>query len=175
MNVWLTGFMGAGKTTTGRRLARILCVPFADTDAEIEREHGAIAGIFETAGESRFRALETSVIAALGNGAAKVIAVGGGAVVSASNRALMRAHGAIVHLSISPAGAYARVAHRSHRPLLGSEPELATIERVMIARADAYADCDYRVSVDGKGPASVAHIIARWYRRKTVTPHSNAR
>jgi shikimate kinase len=175
MHLWLTGFMGAGKTTTGRRLARLLNMPFSDTDAEIEREHGPIAGIFAAAGEGRFRSLESSLIATLAAGPAAVAAVGGGAVLSSENRALMRSAGAIVYLSITPAGAFARVAHRTHRPLLGSAPDLPTIQGVMTARASAYADNDYRVDVDGKSPAAVAHAVARWFRRRTAVAASNAR
>jgi shikimate kinase len=175
MNLWLTGFMGAGKTTTGRRLARILRLPFADTDAEIEREHGPIAGIFEAAGEGGFRTIEASVIATIAAGTAAIVAVGGGAVLSAENRAAMRYHGAIVHLSITPAGALARVAHRSHRPLLGPAPDLAIIQEVMNARADAYADCDHCVHVDGRTPAAVAHAVARWYRRRSAVAAPSAR
>jgi shikimate kinase len=175
MNLWLTGFMGAGKTTTGRRLARILRLPFTDTDAEVEREYGPIVKIFESAGESHFRALESGVIAAMAGGTAKVVAVGGGAIVSAENRATMRASGQVIHLSITPGGALARVAHRTHRPLLGSTPDLETIEQVMSARADAYADCDLCVVVDGRNPAAVAHTIARWYRRNGVVSATNAR
>jgi shikimate kinase len=148
-------------------------MPFADTDAEIEREHGPIEDIFGTAGESRFRALEASIIGTLASGVPKVVAVGGGAILSPANRAAMRACGAIVHLSITPAGAYARVAHRSHRPLLGPAPDLATIERVMTARTDAYGDRDYCVTVDGKNPATVAHTVARWYRRRVAELASN--
>jgi shikimate kinase len=175
MNLWLTGFMGAGKTTTGRRLARILRLPFADTDAEVEREHGPIAAIFESDGESRFRALESGVIDRLAKGGAAVVAVGGGAIVSAENRAAMRESGRIVHLSISAGGAHARVAHRSHRPLLGATPDLQTIEQVMSARVDAYADCDFCVTVDGRNPAAVAHVIARWFRHGAATRTATTR
>jgi shikimate kinase len=175
MNLWLTGFMGAGKTTAGRRLARIVRLPFVDTDAEIEREHGPIAEIFDAHGEARFRTLEAALIASLAQGTDAIVAVGGGAVMSAENRALMRAAGAVVHLRITPAGSFARVAHRTHRPLLGSAPELATIQQVMTARAAAYADNDYCVDVDGKTPAAVAHAVARWYRRRRSAVASNAR
>jgi shikimate kinase len=174
MNLWLTGFMGAGKTTTARRLARILNLPFTDTDTEIEREHGPIADIFETAGEGEFRSLEAAAIARLAAASATIVAVGGGAVVSAANRAAMHGSGTIVHLSITPAGAFSRVAHRSHRPLLGAAPDFATIQRVMTARADAYADSDHCVFVDGRTPVSVAHAVARWYRRRASSVASNA-
>jgi len=174
MNLWLTGFMGAGKTTTARRLARILSLPFTDTDTEIEREHGPIADIFEAAGEGEFRLLESAAIARLAAASATIVAVGGGAVLSAGNRASMHTSGAIVHLSITPAGALSRVAHRTHRPLLGPAPDLTTIEQVMAARADSYADNDHRVFVDGRTPASVAHAVARWYRRRAAAVASNA-
>ena len=166
MNLWLTGFMGAGKTTAGRRLARILRMPFVDTDAEIERDHGPIAEIFDAHGEGAFRALEAALIASLSRGTDAIVAVGGGAVLSAENR---------VHLHITPSGSFARVAHRTHRPLLGSAPDLATIQQVMTARAAAYADNDYRVDVDGETPAAVAHAVARWFRRRRSAVASNAR
>src|SRR5471030_1762284 len=76
MNLWLTGFMGAGNTTTARRLARILSLPFTDTDTEIEREHGPIADIFEAAGEGEFRLLESAAIARLAAASATIVAVG---------------------------------------------------------------------------------------------------
>ena len=52
-------------------------------------------------------------------------------------------------------------------------PDLATIERVMTARTDAYGDRDYCVTVDGKNPATVAHTVARWYRRRVAELASN--
>src|ERR1700680_2730598 len=102
MNLALTGFMGAGKTPIGRRLARILNMPFVDTDLEIGREHGAIATIFAREGEASFRKYETDVLTQLQTRAPCVVAVGGGAVIAPENRALLRKSGVIVHLAISP-------------------------------------------------------------------------
>ncbi len=169
MNVALTGFMGAGKSTAGRRLARLLGLPFVDSDAEVERRHGPIAAIFEADGEARFRRYETEVIDELTRNGPVVIAVGGGAVLDAENRRLLRRDGCIVNLSLTPESAYQRVAHRTHRPLLGSRPSLDAIREIMHERAQAYADNDLSVAVDAKTPAAVAHIIARWYRRRYAT------
>jgi shikimate kinase len=175
MQLWLTGFMGAGKTTAGRKVARILGYPFLDCDAELEREHGPIATIFKELGEKRFRELESAKIATLSGSAPAVVAAGGGAVLDPANRHLMRKSGVIVYLAISPAGALARVAHRDHRPILGPAPDLETISEVFARRAAAYADHDLRIGVEGKAPAAVAHIIARWFRRRLATTETKER
>jgi shikimate kinase len=168
MNVTLTGFMGAGKTTAGRGLARLLRLPFVDVDVEIEREHGSIGDIFATAGEAVFRRYEADTIERVAADGPCVIAVGGGAVVDPANRAALRRRGVIVNLALKPETAFARVAHRTHRPLLGPAPTLETIRALIAQRAEAYADNDLSIAVDMKSPLAVAHIIARWYRRRTA-------
>jgi len=163
MNLALTGFMGAGKTTTGRRLARLLGIAFIDTDAEIERRHGPISDIFKDHGETEFRKIEAAVIADLSRAGPHVLAVGGGAVLNAQNRRELRLGGVIVHLAVSAQSAWRRVSHRHHRPLLGEQPSLARVTALLEARAAAYADCDLTVRVDHRTPLGTARIIARWY------------
>ena len=163
MNVALTGFMGAGKTTTGRRLAKLLGLAFIDIDAEIERRHGPISDIFAQQGEPEFRKLEAALIAELSHAGPHVMAVGGGAVLDAQNRHRLRTRGVIVHLAVSPQSAWHRVSHRRHRPLLGEQPSLATVTALLEARARAYADCDLTIRVDHRTPLGAARIIARWY------------
>ena len=159
--------MGAGKTTAGKRLARLLHLPFSDTDSEIERAHGKIADIFEREGEALFRQYEAEAIARVSEDGPRIIAVGGGAVVNAANRLALRRNGCIVNLALKPETAYRRVAHRSHRPMLGPVPTVETIRSIMQERAEAYADNDLSIAVDSKTPSAVAHIIARWYRRRS--------
>lgn len=164
MNVALTGFMGAGKTTTGRRLARLLSLSFIDTDAEIERRYGPIGTIFTAKGESEFRKIEAELIAEFAHAGPHVMAVGGGAVLNPQNRHKLRhGGGAIVHLAVSPQTAWRRVSHRRHRPLLGEAPNLSTVTALLEARAAAYADCDLTIRVDHRTPLGAARIIARWY------------
>jgi shikimate kinase len=175
MNVAITGFMGAGKTTAGRRLARLLRVPFVDTDTEIERAHGPISEIFARDGEAAFRERERDVIERCSAPGPRVIAVGGGAVVDPVNRRALRRHGLIVYLALKPESAYRRVAHRTHRPLLGSAPNVETIRQIMSSRTAAYADNDLSIAVDEKTALAVAHIIARWYRRRRNAPEAERR
>jgi len=162
MNVALTGFMGAGKTSTGRALARLLRVPFVDTDAEIERRHGPIPELFARHGEAHFRRCEAEVIAEYAAAQASVIAVGGGAVLEEANRRKLRERGVIVHLAVTPQTAYRRVLRRRHRPLLGPVPQLDAVRSLLSARAAAYADNDLTIHVDHRRPEAAARIIARW-------------
>lgn len=155
--------MGAGKTTTGRRLARILQLRFIDLDEEIARRHGPIPAIFETEGEAVFRRYESVVLGEISTQGPLVLAVGGGAVLNDENRKRMREHGVIVHLSVTPSTALRRVARRKHRPLLGDRPDLVRIQSLLAARADAYADNDLAIRVDTKSPLTTARFIARWY------------
>jgi shikimate kinase len=174
VNVALTGFMGAGKTTTGRRLAKLLGYSFVDADAELERQHGPIFDIFRSLGEQEFRRLEKELIAKLCASGPQVIAVGGGAVLDPSTRRVLRRSGVIVHLAVSAECAWRRVAHRKHRPLLGDRPDLERVSELLAARARAYADCDLSVRVDHRTPLGVARTIARWYQDKHPAQRGHA-
>jgi len=82
-SVAIVGFMGAGKSSVGSRVAALLGVPFLDTDAMIEAAHGPIEAVFDGAGEARFRKIEREVaLAALAEAEreARVVSLGGGAV-----------------------------------------------------------------------------------------------
>jgi shikimate kinase len=166
MNVALTGFMGAGKTTTGKRLARLLHIDFVDTDLEIERRHGPIARIFADLGENAFRRIESETIEQCVSRGPLVVAVGGGAVVNPKNREALRRNGVIVHLAISALAAWRRVSHRRHRPLLGEQPDLARVSALLEAREGSYADCDFTIRVDHRTALEAARVIARWYREQ---------
>jgi shikimate kinase len=85
-------------------------------------------------------------------------------VIDPENRSLLRTNGFIVHLSISPEAAYQRVAHRTHRPVLGETPKIERIRELFAARAAAYADNDFSVAVEDSTAGRVAGTIARWYR-----------
>jgi shikimate kinase len=112
--------MGSGKTTLGKRLAKELEVPFADTDKMVAKEHGSIVDIFAKFGEEHFRTLETSaLIKALANGG--VIATGGGIVLSEENRRLLSGY-RTVFLDTSSEHVLDKI-NLSKRPLLKDNPE----------------------------------------------------
>ena len=113
----LIGAPGAGKTRMGKRLAKLLDVPFIDTDKTIVAEHGSISELFATHGEAHFRSLERSHVArALSSGA--VVALGGGAVLDPLSRAALAAH-RVVLLTVSPEAVAARISN-DKRPLLAN-------------------------------------------------------
>jgi shikimate kinase len=89
--VILVGMMGAGKTTVGKLLAKQLGKTFIDSDEEIQRRTGVtIPHIFDVEGEAGFRARESGVIQELLKQDNIVLATGGGAIISAQNRAMMK-------------------------------------------------------------------------------------
>src|SRR5687768_7735280 len=118
-NLVLVGPMGAGKSSLGRRLATRLGLEFVDADRELERLAGAsIPLIFELEGEAGFRAREEQLLAELLAGAGRVIATGGGAVLSTATRERLRARGYVVHVQVSIEQQLARLARDHVRPLL---------------------------------------------------------
>ncbi|MBV9027192.1 MAG: shikimate kinase [Candidatus Eremiobacteraeota bacterium] len=163
-HVALTGFMAAGKSTLGRKLARALGCPFFDTDDLIVRAHGAIATIFSTEGEAAFRVYEQETIAErLRQSAASVIALGGGALTVAQTRALLRERAYTIFIRVSPERALARVrASRLRRPMLGERPTLATVKRLYEERLPHYARADYVVDGDRRKDTAVIADVVGW-------------
>ena len=124
--VVLIGAPGAGKTRLGKRIARLLDVPFIDTDKRIVAAHGPIAEIFAAHGEAHFRSIErATVAAALTEGA--VVALGGGAVLDEDTQRDLAGH-RVVQLSVSAEAVAARITG-GNRPLVnGVETWAALVE-----------------------------------------------
>lgn len=116
--VVLVGAPGAGKSTVGRRVAEQLGCTFVDTDALIEAEAGmSISDIFVTLGEPAFREIEERIVARALRDEPGVVALGGGAITSASTRDMLR-DGPVIWLRVSVSDAAARVGMNTARPLL---------------------------------------------------------
>ena len=124
-NIILCGFMGSGKTTIGRAIARISGMEFLDTDTEIERESGmAIPEIFSRYGEDAFRDLEHETIAALRRRIRCVVSTGGGALTYPRNIAqLDHAHDLVVFLGVPFGTCYARIRDTDRPIVRRSTPE----------------------------------------------------
>ncbi|WP_028561544.1 shikimate kinase [Paenibacillus pinihumi] len=121
----LVGFMGTGKSSVSRLLARQLQLPCIDLDAEIERQEGrAIREMFAEAGEEAFRELESRVLdMILQSEGGKIIATGGGAVLREQNRNAMLKHGWVIALTADADKIVARVKNDTSRPLLQGDVE----------------------------------------------------
>ena len=113
--VALIGAPGAGKTRTGRRIAKLLRVPFIDTDRRVVHAHGPIAAIFQDHGEAAFRSFERAAVASALREPA-VVTLGGGAVLDAETQ-LDLAATKVVQLTVSADAVSARIAD-GKRPLL---------------------------------------------------------
>ena len=161
--VVMIGMMGAGKTAVGTALARVLGVPFLDSDEEIVRAADrSIAEIFERDGEGFFRARETEVLSRLLRGTPCVLSTGGGAFMSEANRVLIRQVGVSVCLRADLDVLWQRVRHKSTRPLLRTENPRETLRGLYEARGPIYALAD--LMVDSEADLSVegmAHRVAQ--------------
>jgi shikimate kinase len=146
-HVYLTGFMGAGKSTVGRALAERLDWPFVDLDDSIEAEQGmTIAEIFASRGEVWFRQLESAALRSLDDSVAAVVATGGGVLSVPENREWMRAHGLAVWLDVSFELVTERLAatDQETRPLFENE---SRARELFAKRQSQYGDSDLRIEV----------------------------
>lgn len=140
-NIFLIGLMGAGKTTVGKLLAKRYHKTFHDSDHEIEARCGVkIPVIFEIESESGFRKREELIIAELTGLAGVVLATGGGAILSATNRALLNERGIVVYLCGSPEHLYERTRHDRNRPLLQTNNPLAKLRELYQQRDPLYRE-----------------------------------
>lgn len=160
MRIYLTGFMGAGKSSVGRALAARLDVPFVDLDAEIVARAGAtIPEIFAAGGESEFRRLEREAlegVLAVPELADAVIATGGGTVAWAGTAERLAASGATVWLNLPFAAIVERVGvlGKRDRPLFRDETQAFALYRERLA---AYRRCDLELAVAAEeSPEEVA-------------------
>ena len=169
--VVLVGLPGAGKSTTGRRLAKILAVPFTDTDLLIEqREQVSIGDLFANLGEQRFREIEADVVAAALETIDGVLSLGGGALTSATTRGVISASAVpVVYLRATLDQLSQRVGDGRTRPLLSGNPE-ARLALLAAERAASYDElATITVDTDGRSPGQVAATVAaRLHERRSA-------
>jgi shikimate kinase len=160
-NIYFVGLMGAGKTTIGRMVAKHLAKNFYDTDHEIERRTGVnIPLIFELEGEAGFRKRETAIIDELCQMQNIVLATGGGAILSADNRANLKQHGTVVYLRANVHELWQRTRNDKNRPLLQTNDPRAKLERLFIERDALYSETASIVLDTGGQPVSaIVHHI----------------
>lgn len=169
-NIYLIGPMGTGKTAVGKHLARMLGMPFLDSDAEIERHAGVdIPYIFEREGEAGFRQRERETLAELCRRDDIVLATGGGAVLAAENRRLLHDTGVVIYLETSLAQQLQRVGKGRGRPLLENVDLPRRLAQLRGEREPLYREiADLTLSTDGRRVNRVAEMILAQLGRSAI-------
>lgn len=143
--------MGSGKTTIGQLLAKRLAVPFFDSDHELEARTGvSVATIFEIEGELAFRLREAQIIDELTQRQPIILGTGGGAILNAGTREILRARGTVIYLHSTPETSYERVRRNRDRPLLMVTDPLARLRQLYELRHPLYRE--------------TAHFVVESYR-----------
>lgn len=156
--------MAAGKTSLGRKVAKDLGVPFVDSDAVFQSRHGVITEFFERFGESEFRRIEAEIIAEqLRLPGLRVVALGGGAVLTDSTRELLRAYPVV--LLMTTQAAVLRTANLSRRPLLRDDPE--AWDRILDQRRPLYVEvADVTFRTDRATKEQLSRRVIDWARAR---------
>jgi shikimate kinase len=158
--IYLVGFMGAGKTTVARALAKRLQWSVEDIDDRIEqRERRDIPSIFRQEGEPYFRSVEREELIALLGNRGTVVATGGGTVLDAANRELMLRDGAVIWLDAPFSTILERVPVDGRRPLAADRFEM---ERLYNQRLMAYRQAHLRVDAGRGSVEELVDQIVEW-------------
>jgi shikimate kinase / 3-dehydroquinate synthase len=171
-NIYLTGFMGSGKTTIGRELARLFHRDFVDMDdALTKRFKMPITRVFSEKGEDRFRKEESALLKRIAEKEGKIVATGGGIVVRKDNRDLMRESGRLVYLETTLDACRERLGDNE----INARPnwrDLESVRTLFERRLPLYEEAEYPVSVDGLSPEKIAEAIAtRLFPDERFTVH----
>lgn len=163
-HIYLSGFMGTGKTTIGKLLAARLNRPFLDTDHLIESKLKlSVQQIFTKHGEDFFRHEEYLALQSLNGLRPHVISLGGGIVLRYANRLILQ-QGVWINLNSSPARILQRTANSRRRPLLKSANKRETIEALLKARAPYYALAPHQIDTEWLHPGAVVDRIVKFAR-----------
>lgn len=165
--VFLVGFMGAGKTSVARKLARLAKIASVDMDTYIERrEQKRVKEIFAEVGEDGFRAIETEVLYELGMKDPMVVSCGGGVVLREENRRGLAELGYTVYLQVTAREAASRISDLSTRPLFG---DLENAQRVIDSRLPLYEEvADLTINTVGRSSSSLAYELFDLLKKKGI-------
>lgn len=162
--LFLVGMMGAGKTTIGRGLARMLGREFVDLDHELEARCGVrVPVIFEIEGEAGFRRREAQTLQECTQRRDIVMATGGGAILAEQSRGLLRERGLVIYLRATLDELFRRTSRDRNRPLLATPDPRGTLRQLMTARDPLYSEVAHVIIDTGASSvnAVVKHVLTR--------------
>tara|TARA_B100000035_G_scaffold150315_1_gene128111 strand:+ start:886 stop:1398 length:513 start_codon:yes stop_codon:yes gene_type:complete len=162
-NIYLIGFMGSGKTTLGKILSKKLDKIFFDSDQVIEEKLGVdVTMIFDYEGEAGFREREKEILKELVSKKNIVLATGGGAVISESNRNLLSENGTVIYLKSNYKDLILRMKNDKTRPLLKENNIETIIKKLCKDREPLYKSIsDYEIATKNKRIPEIIDEIIR--------------
>jgi shikimate kinase len=162
-SIVLIGFMGAGKSSAGRALARKTGLPCFDTDEIVSTRFGlSVTEIFVQLGEEEFRNAETEALRQLSEAAPGIIVTGGGIVLRPGNVKMLRQLGRVVSLEADEETLFRRISKRATRPLLQTKNPRATLVELLRVRGPLYqAAADVRLDTSRLTHDQVADAILK--------------
>lgn len=167
-NLYLVGFMGTGKSTVGRLLAKRLGLVFLDSDHEIEARAGMpIPELFKLKGEAHFRELEKAFVESGHAAEGCVVACGGGLVTQDGMIEALRDRGIVACLFASPETILKRTSANKNRPLLDVENPEQRIRELLAKREPAYLRSGACIYTDHRPMSEVVDHLVRFYERES--------
>ncbi|MCL2337265.1 MAG: shikimate kinase [Firmicutes bacterium] len=166
-NIVLVGFMGVGKSSVGRVLARRLGYRFIDTDQAIEKITGlTVEMIFRRHGPIRFRSEETLLLQRLLGQSGLVISTGGGMLLKEENVRLLRQNGILIGLRAEPEIIIERVGNKKDRPLLKKNNVAENVHKLLKEREGVYDVAEFTVDTGLFSPEESVNEIIKYLREK---------
>lgn len=169
-NLYLVGFMGTGKSTVGRLVARQVGFDFVDSDHEIERLQGKpVSQIFAEQGEAAFRAMEREFVERGHPAKRCVVSCGGGLIVPPGMLELLRGRGVVVCMHAPIDTIIQRTLHATHRPLLAVENPEQRLRDLYVQREALYRRSGTLVLTDKRPLREIAAHVLRVYRQDAAS------
>ncbi|RFU66776.1 shikimate kinase [Peribacillus saganii] len=158
--IYITGFMGSGKTTVGRRLGELLNLPVFDTDEHVSNlETMSISKIFASKGEKEFRKLESDMLRSLPTEDC-IITTGGGIILAEENRVWMKENGHYVYLYCDPGEIVQRLAGDESRPLISGDKKKELLP-LFLTRKSLYEEAEFHIDTTSKSIEVIAEEIIK--------------
>ena len=165
-NLTLTGMMGVGKTTIGKKLAKKLNYAFVDVDKIIEKQEGeSISSIFKNKGEDYFRKIEKQITIIELKKNNSVISLGGGAFLNSTIRQYSKKNSISFWLDVPIEILIKRLKKSKNRPVIGKEKTNDSIKKIYFVRKKFYTKADYRIKCKTLTLKQIIEKILKFYEK----------